>query len=49
LSSSSSSAPVASTRPATTSATPATRTQSTQPAFGQNGSLGPGRGAAGTQ
>ena len=27
----------------------AQRTQSTQPAFGQNGSLGPGRGAAGTQ
>jgi hypothetical protein len=32
-----------------TSATSTQHTQSTQPAFGQNGSLGPGRGAAGTQ
>ena len=33
--------------PASTASTP--RTQSTQPAFGQNGTLGPGRGASGTQ
>jgi hypothetical protein len=48
-SSSSTSAPTPSTQSATSESAPTTTTQNTQPAFGQNGSLGPGRGAAGTQ
>ena len=48
----SSSAPSTSSQSATSEPAPAAsaqHTQSTQPAFGQNGSLGPGRGAPGTQ
>jgi hypothetical protein len=48
-SSSSSSASAASTQSASSVPPPAASTQQTQPAFGQNGSLGPGRGAPGTQ
>jgi hypothetical protein len=50
--SSSSSTAASSSQPATSGAAAATSTSTThqsQPAFGQNGSLGPGRGAAGTQ
>ena len=38
-----------SSQPATSGSAPAASTQTTQPAFGQNGTLGPGRGAPGTQ
>ena len=48
-SSSSSSAPASSTQSAASAPAPTTSTHYTQPAFGQNGSLGPGRGAPGTQ
>jgi hypothetical protein len=48
LYSSSSSTAAASSQPATSTAASSTSHQS-QPAFGQNGSLGPGRGAPGTQ
>jgi hypothetical protein len=50
--SSSSSTAASSSRPATSTAAAATGSNTShqsQPAFGQNGSLGPGRGAAGTQ
>jgi len=50
--SSSSSTPASSSQPATSTAAAATRSNTShqsQPAFGQNGSLGPGRGASGTQ
>jgi hypothetical protein len=46
----STSAPSTSSQPVTSQSVASTqRTQSTQPAFGQNGTLGPGRGAPGTQ
>lgn len=48
-SSSSSSAPTSSAQSATSQPAPAVTTQTTEPAFGQNGTLGPGRGAPGTQ
>ena len=38
-----------SSQPASSGSAPAASTQTTQPAFGQNGTLGPGRGAPGTQ
>ena len=38
-----------SSQPATSGSAPAASTQTTRPAFGQNGTLGPGRGAPGTQ
>jgi hypothetical protein len=50
--SSSSSTAASSSQPATSTAAAATSSNTShqsQPAFGQNGSLGPGRGAAGTQ
>jgi hypothetical protein len=50
--SSSSSVPASSSQPATSTAAPAagsSAAQRSQPAFGPNGSLGPGRGAPGTQ
>ena len=50
--SSSSSVPASSSQPATSTPAPATSSsaaQRSQPAFGPNGSLGPGRGAPGTQ
>jgi hypothetical protein len=49
--SSSSSTAASSSQPATTTAgaTSSTTSHQSQPAFGQNGSLGPGRGASGTQ
>jgi hypothetical protein len=42
-------APASTTQSAASEPAPATSTHYTQPAFGQNGSLGPGRGAPGTQ
>jgi len=48
-SNSSSSSPASSTQSATSAPAPVAKPQQTQPAFGQNGSLGPGRGAPGTQ
>ena len=46
----STSAPSTSSQPVTSQSAASTQhTQSTQPAFGQNGTLGPGRGAPGTQ
>jgi len=47
-----SAAPASSSQPATSESTPAassSTTQRSQPAFGANGTLGPGRGAPGTQ
>jgi hypothetical protein len=47
--SSSSSTAASSSQPATTTAASSSTSRQSQPAFGQNGSLGPGRGAPGTQ
>ena len=45
----SSSTSAASSQPATSAAASSSTSRQSQPAFGQNGSLGPGRGAPGTQ
>jgi len=47
--SSSSSTAASSSQPATSTAASSSTSHQSQPAFGQNGSLGPGRGAPGTQ